>query len=248
MSTATKFSFDTTFDLTEPVTGFTPEPESAPPEPTFSAGELAAARTEGFNDGHQAGLAEGSTSIESAATQALNGIEAQLASLGPMCQKGLDRCLHDAIGIAKTVTRRTVELSAQETALQVIENILGDMLARVIDEPRVVIRVHNDLLDTLQRRMSSVTEQCGFPGSVILLAEPDIQVPDCRIEWADGGAEYSNQAILTEIDDLIERYRAGIGADTSDAADTDTDNGAGPQQQIDAPQTEKIDLEEQANG
>ncbi len=246
MPAATKFSFDTTFDLADPVAGHMEEQESAPPEPTHSAAELEAARAEGFNDGHQAGLAESRSSLESATNQALNDLATQLASLGPTCQASLDRCRHDAVGIAHAVTRQTVELSAQETALQVIENVLGDMLARVIDEPRVVIRVHNDLLDTLQLHMSSVTEKCGFPGSVILLAEPDLQYPDCRIEWADGGAEYSYEAVLTEIDTLIERYRAGIGVDALDAAGTD--NSAGPQQRPDTPQTTQTDIEEQANG
>ena len=246
MPAATKFSFDTTFDLVDPVAGDMQEQEPAPPEPTYSAGELAAARTEGFNDGHQAGLAESRSSLESATTQALIDLATQLASLGANCQTSLDRCRHDAIGIARAVTRRTVELSAQETALQVIENVLGDMLARVIDEPRVVIRVHNDLLDTLQLHMSSVTEKCGFPGAVILLAEPNLQYPECRIEWADGGAEYSNEAVLTEIDALIERYRGGIGVDALDTAGTD--HGAGPQQRPDTPRTTQIDIEEQANG
>jgi len=246
MSAVTKFSFDTTFDMPDPLIGHRQEQESAPPEPTFSAAELAAARTEGFKDGHQAGFAESSGSLESAAAQALNDIVTRLATLGPICQAGLDRCRHDAIGIAHAVTRRTVELSAQETALQVIENVLGDVLSRVIDEPRVVIRVHNNLLDRLQLRMSSVTEKCGFPGSVILLAEPNLQIPDCRIEWADGGAEYSNESVLTEIDTVIERFRAGIGVAALDAAETD--DSSGPQQPQDTPLSTQIDIEEQANG
>ena len=246
MSAVTKFSFDTTFDLSAPVGGHEQEQESTPPEPTYSAAELASARAEGFNDGHQAGLAESSTSLESATAQALNALATQLASLDPIWEAGLNRCRHDAIGIAQAVTRRTVELSAQETALQVIENVLADILPRVIDEPRVVIRVHNDLLDTLQLHMSSVTERCGFPGSVILLAEPDLLFPDCRIEWADGGAEHSSEAVWTEIDTLIERYCAGIGADFPDAAGTDA--GADAQQQPDISPTTQIDIEEQANG
>jgi flagellar assembly protein FliH len=246
MPAATKFSFDTTFDMADPVTGHPQEQESAPPEPTYSAEELATARAEAFSDGHQAGLAESNASLESATTRAMNDLATQLESLVPVFQAGLDRCRHDAIGIAYAVTRRTVEMSAQETALQVIESVLGDVLARMIDEPRVVIRVHNDLLDSLQLRLSSVTEKCGFPGSVILLAEPDLQFPDCRIEWADGGAEYSTEAVLTEIDAMIERYRAGIGVDAPDAAGTDS--SAGPQQPPDNPQTTRTDIEEQANG
>jgi flagellar assembly protein FliH len=248
MTTATKFSFDTTFDLSDQVSGHMPEQEVTPPEPTFSAAELEAARTEGFNDGHQAGLSESTSTLESAATQAMSDIALQLASLGPACQTGIDQCRHETIGIAHAVTRRMVEISAQETALQVIESVLSDMLARVIDEPRVVIRVNNDLLDTLQQRISSVTDKCGFPGSVILLSDPDVQLPDCRIEWADGGAEYSSEAILTEIDATLERYRAGIGTTAVDIADTAAAETPQTPQTPDTHQTPPIDIEEQSNG
>ena len=246
MTAATKFRFDTAFDLADPVTGNFPDQETAPPEPTYSAEELAAARAEGFSEGHQAGLTESHNSLENTTTQALGDIATQLASLGPVCQTGLDRSRHEAIGIAHAVTRRTVEQAARDTALEVIERVLGDMLSRVLDEPRVVIRVHNELLDALQARMSSVTDNCGFPGSVILLAEPDLQYPDCRIEWADGGADYNTETILAEIDTLIERYRAGIGVDDIDAASPD--DGAEQQQESDMPQSNPSEIEEQANG
>lgn len=250
MSAITKFSFDTTFDLLEPTDKHPEEQDSLPPAPTFTAEDLAAARAEGFTEGHQAGLADGSTALESTATQALNSLAAQLTALGPLCQEGLERCRHDAVGIARAVTRRTVEVFVQDSALKVIEQVLCETLSRVIDEPRVVIRVHNDLHDTVQQRLSSVTDQCGFPGSIILLGEPDLQLPDCRIEWADGGADYSYDAILTEIDDLIERYRAGIDSAAADSthADDSVAVGADPQPQPEAAQNDQIDIKEQANG
>ena len=253
MSAVTKFSFDTSFDLTDSYDGHLQEQEELPPEPTYSAEELAAARTEGFSEGHQAGFAESAASLENAAVQALNDIAAQLSSMAPMCQAGLDGCRRDSIAIAQAVARRTVDQLAQETALQMIEGVLGELLTRVIDEPRVVIRVHDDLLDSLQQRMPVVNEKSGFPGSVILLGEPELALPDCRIEWADGGAEYSHEAVMAEIDTLIERHRAGIGANAvpgtpvaSDAADTDFNGG--PQQEPDTQQTIQTDIEENANG
>jgi len=246
MPVATKFSFDTTFDLVDPATGHMPEPEAPPPEPTYSAEELAAARAEGFDDGHQAALAESNASLDRSAAQALSDIATQLASLGPVCRSGLDQCRHEAIGIAHAIGRKMVETSARDSALQAIEEILGAMLSRVLDEPRVVIRVHNDILDTLQDRMSSVTDGCGFPGSVILLSEPDMEIADCRIEWADGGADCSIGPVLAEIDTMIERYRAGIG--TGGPAADNADLKADQPQPSDTPETNDNDIEEEING
>lgn len=250
MSPITKFSFDTTFDLLDATDVLPEEQEAAPLAPTYKEEDLAAARAEGYSQGHQAGIAEGNTSLESVTTQALNDIAAQLGELAPLCQSGADRCRQDAIGIAQAVARRTVEKFAQESALHVIENILCETLPRVIDEPRVVIRVHNDLLDPLKQHLSSITSQCGFPGSVILLSEPDLQVPDCRIEWADGGADYSGEEILSDIDELIDQYRASIGAETADpdSAEAGMIASAEPEQNSNTPPIEETEIEEQANG
>jgi flagellar assembly protein FliH len=253
MPAATKFSFDTTFDLAEPVDARKAEQEAPPPEPTFSAEELAAARAEGFDAGQQSAFEASNASLESAVSQALSDIAGQLAALGPACQSGLDQCRREAIGIAHAIGRKMVETSARDTALQAIEDIVGTMLTRVIDEPRVVIRVHNDILDTLQQRMASVTASSGFPGSVILLSEPDMEIADCRIEWADGGGDFSIDAVLAEIDTMIGRYRAGIGvggplSDSADIVPDSTEIAADLPQSPDIPETTDNNIEEQING
>jgi flagellar assembly protein FliH len=46
----------------------------------------------------------------------------------------------------------------------------------------------------------------GLAGHLIVLAEPDIQTGDCRIEWADGGVNRDRSATEAAIDEAVARY------------------------------------------
>ncbi len=44
----------------------------------------------------------------------------------------------------------------------------------------------------------------GFEGRLVILAEPEIALGDCRVEWADGGVIRDRAAIEAAIDDAVE--------------------------------------------
>ena len=246
MAAVKKFGFDQVFDAPRESAPRKEKKETPPPEPTFSEADLAVAGERGFSEGREAGRAEALASIENAAAAALAQINQALAALGPVVGDTAERCRQDAIGIARAVTRKLIEPSARSSALTTVEGVIAEVLPRIIDEPRVVIRVSDELLDPLQQRLSAITANCGFPGSLILLAEGDLPRPDCRIEWADGGADYDSERLWKEIDGIIERYRAEIGAGGTGAERTpDGDPG---QAMIEADPAEQTDSEEQPNG
>jgi flagellar assembly protein FliH len=53
-----------------------------------------------------------------------------------------------------------------------------------------------------------MAKQSGFAGRLIVLAEPELAVGDCKIEWADGGVVREAAAIDAKITELVERYVA----------------------------------------
>jgi len=40
-------------------------------------------------------------------------------------------------------------------------------------------------------RFERLAKQSGFEGRLVILAEPEIDAGDCKIEWADGGSCWS---------------------------------------------------------
>lgn len=238
MATMTKFGFDTQFDHEPPLVETVSEPE-APPVPLLTEQDLADARAEGFAAGREAGLADATAAAGARLAEALSAIAAQVGVLGPGFQDALAACRVDAIGIANAIARKTVAAAERHGALAAIEETITSFLPRLLDEPRIVVRVNDALLDALQERIQPLAESCGYGGGIILLAEPGLAAPDCRIEWADGGAEKESGALWREIDSAIENYLAALkGPDVVPA-------GAPQEQKTD---TNEIKSEEKPDG
>ncbi len=231
MATMTKFGFDTQFDIEPPPVEAAPEP-APPPVPLLTEHDLSTAREEGFTAGREAGLADAQAAAQEQLAEALSAIAAQIGALAPGFQDTLAACRADAIRIAAAIARKTVAATERHGALASIEQMIASFLPRLLDEPRIVVRVNDALLDTLQERIQPLVESCGYTGGIILLAEPGLALPDCRIEWADGGAEKESGALWRQIDGAIENY-----LETLKGPDDDTPDSLPRNQHIDTDET-----------
>jgi flagellar assembly protein FliH len=239
MAIITKFSFDTTFDATDQFVA-SEEEETLPPEPTYSEAELATAREQGYADGFQKATDEARDSIETATASALEDISRQLTEMESILTEGLQQSCRTAVGLGGAIARKMMDKIVQDNAQTLVESVITDVLGRVLEEPRVVIRVSDRILDPLKENLSVVTQKSGFPGSIILLAEPGIQSPNCRIEWADGGADYAYDNLWTELDGIIERFTMALGSEDDQAVEATADTSL--------PAPENMNPEEQSNG
>lgn len=209
MATMTKFGFDTQFDHVPPPEE-TADETDAPPAPLLTEDDVAAARAEGFAAGRKAGQADAAADAERRLAEALSAVAEQIGALGPAYRDTLAACRVDAVAIASAIARKTVATAERHGALAGIEETIAGFLPRLLDEPRVVVRVNDGLLDALQERIGPLAESCGYGGGIVLLAEPGLAEPDCRIEWADGGAEKESGALWREVDGAIENYLAAL--------------------------------------
>ena len=57
----------------------------------------------------------------------------------------------------------------------------------------------------IRERLDAMTRARGFEGRLVVIAEPDVAIGDCRIEWADGGL--ARDRAETEADDTAQRPR-----------------------------------------
>jgi len=65
-----------------------------------------------------------------------------------------------------------------------------------------------DEAEAARERIERLAKQSGFEGRLVILAEPEIDTGDCRIEWADGGVVLERAAIEAKINELVGRYMA----------------------------------------
>jgi len=202
MSNHAKYLFERTFDED----GSAPNPE------------LEAAFARGHEAGVEAARAQSEQMVAAAAVQIverLSSLEAVRSELGA-------RMSRQAVEVASDLVRKMMPALVARGGMAEIEGVIEDALGRMLDEPRVVFRVPDAMLDVLQPRIAEMSGKAGYSGDVVLLADDRMGLSDCLVEWADGGAERNVERLWSEVEEILTRTLEaqpdGASAHISDAA------------------------------
>lgn len=225
MSNMRKFMFDTNFEPPVPP-GLAPkeslppepppgddaeenvadEPETElPPIPSYSEEELEAARQEASESGWEAGNKAAVDEAQRALTDSLAKISGQLAALHQSSAASAEQHLCDTANLASVLVRRLFPKLNERHGLAEIDALIGDCLEQLREEPRLVLRVGNSLLEPVRESVETLLQRTGFEGKLVYLGDDTMGASDVRLEWADGGAERNCERQWEEIDALIAR-------------------------------------------
>jgi flagellar assembly protein FliH len=194
-----------------------PEEPPPPPEPVFKSADLLQAHEDGYADG----FANGKAAAEAAAVARISATLERLADqLEYIVQSAADtaaRQRENVIRIGAAISRKLLpELSRRQGTTEA-EAMLGAVITELIDEPRMVIRVADEDLDTLSEKIDTIAARRGFAGKIVMLADSSVAPGDCRIEWADGGVERDSARLWNDIDQAVVRL-LGTGGHAADAS------------------------------
>ncbi len=201
MALPQKFTFDVSFDHLG-----TPSARSLA-ERRFTRNELEATRQAALAEGHAAGLAEAAQGAQSLSADALAKIAAGLAALLAAQDAATADTQRRALAAMQTIVAKLVPGLAAKDPLAEVEAFATKCLHEVIDEPRVVLRVAQEIYELLRERLDALADAAGYAGRIVLLADDAIAAGDARIEWADGGAERNLAGQCAELDALLDRRR-----------------------------------------
>lgn len=190
-----KFLFQTAFE--------TPGGRTARPQPpAISPERLDEARAEGFAAGH----ADARQASEALAADALRGIADGFASLQAAHAAALHRIEIDSCRLAHAVASKLAASLMRAHPLAEIETMMAQVLRERFDEPRVVLRAAEPVVEALKERVAALAAEAGYQGSVVLLTDERLSGADCRLEWADGGAARDHKQLAATIDGIVERH------------------------------------------
>jgi flagellar assembly protein FliH len=201
MAMPQKFTFDVSFDHLG-----TPSARSLA-ERRFTRGELEATRQSALAEGHAAGLAEAATSAQALTADALAQIAESLAALFAAQDATTIDTQRRALAAMQSIITKLVPGLAAKDPLAEVEAFATKCLHEAIDEPRVVLRVAEEIYEPLRERLDALSDAAGYAGRIVLLADDDIVAGDARVEWADGGAERNLAGQCAELNELLERRR-----------------------------------------
>jgi flagellar assembly protein FliH len=201
MAAPAKFLFDMDFSAPD-------KTRERPATATEIAQKIATAEARAYRDGHEAGQREAKAESDRRTALALEEIGIGIKGIAARFSGIETRMETEAVDVAVAVARKLCsELVAREP-LGEITGLVRDCFAQLVSTPHLVVRINDSLYETAREQIEKLAKQSGFQGRLVILAEPDIDSGDCKIEWADGGVVLERAAIDAKINELVGRYVA----------------------------------------
>lgn len=199
MTAPVKFLFDTEFGRGDRRAGGSPAERQA---------QVAEAEARGYRNGLAAGRNEAQREAEQQLAQALGQAAAGIAALSRDMAALEARLENEAVQVAVAVASRLSNALLQREPFAEIEALVADCCRQLVGAPHLVVRVHDRLFETARTRLQQLAAHSGFQGKLVVLADPEVNPGDCRIEWADGGMTRDRAATAAAVTDAVGRYLA----------------------------------------
>ncbi|CAA7611726.1 putative Flagellar biosynthesis protein [Magnetospirillum sp. UT-4] len=191
--------------------------EELPPPPTFTEEELNFAREAAFEEGRQHGLAEATEATQRIVANAMAALAGQFEIVFRQQEDANDLNARNAVRVAMAVLKKMLPAACEKHAFDEVAKVVQEVVAHILDEPRIIVRVAEPLVEPVRARLEEAAEGQGFEGRVVVQADMRLAPGDARVEWTDGGAERDQARLLADIEACVERAlaqpEAGIDAE-----------------------------------
>ena len=181
-----------------------------PAEPAIALAEHAIKLAEAEASGHRQGYADAQTDakVESdrRIADALERIAANLGKANDALQAIETRLECEAVEVAVAVARKLAPTLIAREPFAEIAALASDCFRELVSSPHIAVRVNDALYAPAREKLDDIVRARSFQGRLVVLAEPDIAMGDCRIEWADGGISRDAAAADAAIGAAVASY------------------------------------------
>jgi flagellar assembly protein FliH len=190
MAAPAKFLFDMDFSAQD-------RTRERPATPLEIAQKIASAEARAYRDGYEAGQREAKAESDRRTTLALEEIGIAIQGIAARFSGIETRMETEAVDVAVAVARKLCGELISAEPLGEISGLVSDCFSHLVSTPHLVVRINDSLYEAARERIERLTKQSGFTGRLVILAEPEIETGDCRINELVGRYMASrNQADL----------------------------------------------------
>jgi len=172
----------------------------------------------GYMRGFAAAKAEILAEAEQRSAGALERIAATLAAVAQSLAAVEARLEIEAVEVAVAVAKKLAAALIEREPLAEISALAKECFRHLVNAPHVVVRVNETQHESVAKRIEDIARERGLASGLVVLAESDIRLGDCRIEWADGGINRDRGVTEAAIDEAVARYARARLADTPDTS------------------------------
>jgi flagellar assembly protein FliH len=201
MSAAKKFLFETDF-----AGGADGKPDERVITLVEHAARLADAETAAQQRGYAQAQSDAEVESGRRLADALERIAAGLAIANDALHAIETRLECEAVEVAVAVARKLAPALLAREPFAEISALASECFRQLIASPHIAVRVNDALYATAKEKLDEIVRARNYEGRLVVLAEPDIAVGDCRIEWADGGINRDSAAADAAIGGAVTGY------------------------------------------
>jgi flagellar assembly protein FliH len=173
--------------------------------------DVAAAREQAYAEGVAQGRAAARAEADAALTHMAGVLARQAETLLAVEDQRMAAMEAGFVSLAVVLARRIGGAALKEKPTALIEEAARECIAHARSAPHLAVRVHDSLVETVERLFGRLSRESGYAGKVIILGEPEIAPGDARLEWADGGVIIDHGALDQALDQAVAQV-LGSGA------------------------------------
>ena len=168
--------------------------------------KLAEAETAAHRRGYADAQADAKIEYDRRVAGAMDRIAANLAEANRALKSIETRLECEAVEVAVAVARKLAPALIAREPFAEISALASDCFRELVSAPHIAVRVNDALYASAREKLEDIVRANNFQGRLVVLAEPDIAVGDCRIEWADGGINRDSAAADAAISAAVTSY------------------------------------------
>ena len=178
--TLQRFSFDTVFQDDGQVI--------APPRPkkAFTPEEVELISAQRFAEGVRSAVAVAQQAQAAALAQIADAAQGALRSLAMVAHEHRSDSARLALAAARKIADAALDRFPEAPIAAALE-----ALAREVEAvPKLIVRAPAEHLEPMRAALEQAAAQAGYPGQIVVRADPDLPLAAFVLDWGDGSAAY----------------------------------------------------------
>jgi flagellar assembly protein FliH len=176
-----KFTFDTVFDNDGAIAYAAPRVKRA-----FTADDVEQARAQAFTEGERSAVVRAEQAAAAALADIGQSARMALGALAKVAHEHRTACAELALACARTIAGAALEQFPQAPAQAALASLAREIEAA----PKLAVRATPEMVERLQAALDETARSCGFPGQILVKADPAMPAAAFVLDWGDGRAAF----------------------------------------------------------
>lgn len=182
-------------------------------EVTYTEAELEQARIDAATSAYQKGLTEAKNSQNEHIKEVTDKMSIRISALIQNEERREVEKFEAITNLTIQMAKKLFPDMARKQAFPEIENLIKVIMEDRHQEPRMVLIVNPSLLEPFKQSIEKIGQAQGFSGKLIVMPDDELQISNCRIEWADGGAHRDFDDLFSHIENAMKQSMNNLAID-----------------------------------